>query len=82
MAATEQIKQETESENITFHQLDLTEPDTINACVEFVKEKFGQINVLINNAAISFKLADAVPFEEQVCHTLIAFFLQSFFFFF
>lgn len=38
--------------NILFHQLDVSDEKSINSIGEFVKDKFGKLDILINNAAI------------------------------
>ena len=39
-------------ETILYHQLDVTQPESIQRLVDFVKDKYGFADVLINNAAI------------------------------
>ncbi|KAL8453550.1 hypothetical protein Emag_001769 [Eimeria magna] len=38
---------------VGFHQLDLVEEDSIRAFSEDMKEQFGEIDILINNAGVS-----------------------------
>lgn len=38
-----------------FHQLDIDDPQSIRALRDFLKQKYGGLNVLVNNAAIAFK---------------------------
>ena len=51
--------------------LDLTDDSSIEACQEFVKEKYGRLDILINNAAICFNdptlygKVEYTPFERQ-----------------
>jgi carbonyl reductase 1 len=40
---------------VHFHQLDIDEPSSIEKIRDFMREKYGGIDVLINNAAINFK---------------------------
>jgi len=41
--------------NIDFVELDITNEDSINKCVEYIKDKYGKIDVLVNNAGMAFK---------------------------
>ncbi|XP_030635927.1 carbonyl reductase [NADPH] 1 [Chanos chanos] len=56
--------------NPLFHQLDITDPSSVNATRDFFKEKYGGVDVLINNAGIAFKSADTTPFGIQAEVTL------------
>lgn len=38
-----------------FHQLDINDLQSIRALRDFLKEKYGGLNVLVNNAGIAFK---------------------------
>ncbi|XP_078158507.1 short-chain dehydrogenase/reductase 2b-like [Carex rostrata] len=38
--------------NIIFHQLDVTDPSSIESLAGFVKNQFGKLDILVNNAAI------------------------------
>ncbi|XP_066478253.1 carbonyl reductase [NADPH] 1-like [Tiliqua scincoides] len=48
-----------------FHQLDINDLQSICTLRDFLKEKYGGLNVLINNAGIAFKVADPTPFPTQ-----------------
>ncbi|KAG8590980.1 hypothetical protein GDO81_006997 [Engystomops pustulosus] len=48
-----------------FHQLDINDRDSIRTLRDFLKEKYGGLDVLINNAGIRFKVADQTPFGTQ-----------------
>ncbi|KAJ3437669.1 putative chain dehydrogenase/reductase [Anaeramoeba flamelloides] len=52
--AIEKLKKETQSTEITYFQLDVTSDENVLKCKEFVVEKFGKLDILINNAGISF----------------------------
>jgi len=56
-----------EKENITvkFHQLDIDNPESNAEIAAFMKEKYGGIDILVNNAAIAFKNAAPEPFGHQ-----------------
>ena len=49
-----------------FHQLDIGDEASVTKLRDFMKEKYGGIDVLVNNAAIAFKQAATEPFGEQV----------------
>ncbi|MBN3298267.1 CBR1 reductase, partial [Amia calva] len=56
--------------NPLFHQLDITNPDSRRSVRDFLQEKYGGLDVLINNAAIAFKVVDPTPFAVQAEVTL------------
>lgn len=41
--------------NLIFKQLDITNEDSINDTISFVKKEFGKIDILLNNAGVAFK---------------------------
>lgn len=51
--------------NVIFHQLELTNANSVAALRTFVDSKFGGLDVLVNNAGLAFKLQDTTPFPEQ-----------------
>ncbi|KFV93180.1 CBR1 reductase, partial [Calonectris borealis] len=53
-----------------FHQLDIDDLQSIRALRDFLKEKYGGLNVLVNNAGIAFKVHDTTPFAVQAEVTL------------
>ncbi|KAG9348793.1 hypothetical protein JZ751_029110 [Albula glossodonta] len=67
-AAIESLK--TEGLNPLFHQLDITDPASVRCARDFFKEKYGGLDVLINNAGIAFKMADTTAFGIQAEVTL------------
>jgi len=52
-----------------FHQLDINDHASIERLRDFLKEKYGGLDVLVNNAGIAFKAADTTPFPEQATVT-------------
>ncbi|XP_076931725.1 (+)-neomenthol dehydrogenase-like [Bidens hawaiensis] len=38
--------------HLVFHQLDVLDPSSISSLVDFVKSKYGKLDILVNNAAI------------------------------
>ncbi|KAM8975325.1 carbonyl reductase [NADPH] 1 isoform 2-T2 [Pelodytes ibericus] len=63
----EAVKSLKEKEGVSplFHQLDITDLQSIKALRDFMKTKYGGIDILINNAGIAFKVADTTPFAAQ-----------------
>lgn len=39
---------------IAYHQLDMTDPESIGRCAAHVEKEFGRLDILINNAAVRF----------------------------
>ncbi|XP_053165951.1 carbonyl reductase [NADPH] 1-like [Hemicordylus capensis] len=60
-----------------FHQLDINDLQSIQILRDFLKEKYGGLNVLVNNAGIAFKVADTTPFAIQAEVTLRTNFLAT-----
>ncbi|XP_060091031.1 carbonyl reductase [NADPH] 1-like [Heteronotia binoei] len=48
---------------LLFHQLDTNDLQSIRSLRDFLKEKYGGLNVLVNNAGIAFKDDDPTPFH-------------------
>jgi len=53
-----------------FHQLDIDDDNSISTFAKFIKDNYGGIDVLVNNAAIAFKVDATEPFGEQAETTL------------
>lgn len=53
-----------------YHQLDITDPSSIEKLRDFLKEKYGGLDVLINNAGIAFKGNATEPVAIQAEETL------------
>ncbi|XP_030298212.1 carbonyl reductase [NADPH] 1 [Sparus aurata] len=53
-----------------FHQLDINDVNSITTAAAFFKQKYGGVDVLVNNAGIAFKMADTAPFAVQAEVTL------------
>nr|XP_033805024.1 carbonyl reductase [NADPH] 1-like [Geotrypetes seraphini] len=53
-----------------FHQLDINDLESIKSLRDFMQQKYGGIDVLVNNAGIAFKVADTAPFHIQAEVTL------------
>nr|XP_002721298.3 carbonyl reductase [NADPH] 1 [Oryctolagus cuniculus] len=48
-----------------FHQLDITDLQSIRALRDFLRKEYGGLDVLVNNAGIAFQAADITPFHIQ-----------------
>ncbi|RLM78140.1 hypothetical protein C2845_PM12G10510 [Panicum miliaceum] len=44
--------------NVVFHQLDISDPSSAVRLADFVKEKFGRLDILVNNAAIAGTISE------------------------
>ncbi|XP_044228959.1 carbonyl reductase [NADPH] 1-like [Thunnus albacares] len=53
-----------------FHQLDINDLNSIITAAAFFKDKYGGVDVLVNNAGIAFKAGDTAPFAVQAEVTL------------
>ena len=53
-----------------FHQLDIDNVKSIQTLAKYLKEKYGGLDLLVNNAAIAYKAADTTPFKDQASHTI------------
>ncbi|XP_061163368.1 carbonyl reductase [NADPH] 1-like isoform X2 [Saccostrea echinata] len=48
-----------------FHQLDITDQVSIERFRDFIKNTYGGLDVLVNNAGMAYKQASTAPFGEQ-----------------
>ncbi|XP_005095566.1 carbonyl reductase [NADPH] 1 [Aplysia californica] len=53
-----------------FHQLDITDHNSVVRLHDFLKEKYGGLDVLVNNAGIAYKASSTASFSEQAVVTL------------
>ncbi|KAJ7960398.1 (+)-neomenthol dehydrogenase-like [Quillaja saponaria] len=44
--------------NVIFHQLDVSDPVSIQSLAKFIQDKFGRLDILVNNAGVSGVAAD------------------------
>ncbi|KAL3649538.1 (+)-neomenthol dehydrogenase [Castilleja foliolosa] len=54
------------SNRITFHQLQVTDLESIASLAEFIKSQFGKLDILVNNAGIGGADIDADAFKASV----------------
>ncbi|KAK3523946.1 hypothetical protein QTP70_016761, partial [Hemibagrus guttatus] len=52
-------------QNVFFHRLDICDQSSCLALRKFLKDKYGGLDVLVNNAGIAFKVDATEPFGEQ-----------------
>nr|XP_010954826.1 carbonyl reductase [NADPH] 1 [Camelus bactrianus] len=62
-AAVQQLQAEGLSPG--FHQLDIDDLQSIRALRDFLRNEYGGLDVLVNNAGMAFKTADTTPFHIQ-----------------
>lgn len=66
MQAAKEVNEKVKEGNLVqFHQLDIDDEESVKTLALFMKEKYGGIDVLINNAAIAFKQAATESFAHQ-----------------
>jgi len=56
--------------NPSLHLLDIDDKTSVQTLRDYMKEKYGGIDILVNNAAIAFKQAATEPFGVQATVTL------------
>ena len=61
---------EKEGLNVSFHQLDIDDKSSIEKLCEYMKQNYGGIDVLVNNAGIAFKNAATEPMHVQAQVTI------------
>ncbi|KNA15032.1 hypothetical protein SOVF_101870 [Spinacia oleracea] len=57
-ALNDLIKSGISSDNLHYHQLDVTDPMSITALAGFINSKFGKLDILVNNAGIGGFIID------------------------
>ena len=63
-------KLESEGLKPKFHQLDIDSSESIERLKNYLSSTYGGLDVLINNAAIAYKMASTAPFLEQATNTV------------
>lgn len=53
-----------------FHQLDIDSAESIENLRKYIASTYGGLDILINNAAIAYKMASTAPFLEQATNTI------------
>ncbi|XP_057980043.1 (+)-neomenthol dehydrogenase-like isoform X1 [Malania oleifera] len=59
LEAVQKLRDSGLSNHVLFHQLDVADPISIASLADFIKTKFGKLDILVNNAAISGGIMDA-----------------------
>lgn len=61
------VKQlESEGLTSTFHQLDIVSPESIERMKKFLVEKYGGLDLLVNNAGIAYKVCFSPVFQIYI----------------
>ncbi|CAH1238296.1 CBR1 [Branchiostoma lanceolatum] len=63
-------KLKSEGLNPSFHQLDITNEQSIQALKQHLQDKHGGLDVLVNNAGFAHKMASTAPFSTQAVDTV------------
>ena len=61
---------ESEGLKVKFHQLDIDDVESVKRLKDDIVSAYGGIDILVNNAAIAFKVADTTPFGTQATVTM------------
>lgn len=65
IVATEKLK--SEKLKVTYHPLDITNPDSIELLAKYIKDQFGRLDILVNNAGVLIGSAeDSSVFNAKV----------------
>ncbi|KAI3498314.1 hypothetical protein L1887_34086 [Cichorium endivia] len=63
--ALEKFKGTPLSDLIIFHQLDVTDPNSVASLAQFVKNQFGKLDILVNNSGIGGAIRDEEAFRAS-----------------
>lgn len=66
LESLEDLKHEFPSASFVYHQLELTNFTSRSELIDYIKHHYTQIDLMINNAGMAFKVASQAPFSEQV----------------
>jgi NAD(P)-dependent dehydrogenase (short-subunit alcohol dehydrogenase family) len=64
------VELEKEGLHPKFHQLDINDVSSIQRLYQFLLDTYGGLDILVNNAAIAYKVNSTAPFTEQAEVTL------------
>ncbi|CAM8958049.1 unnamed protein product [Rhodiola kirilowii] len=64
LEAVEKLRADGLSDYVLFHQLNVTDPESIASLADFVKLKFGKLDILVNNAGIAGVVVDVEAFKS------------------
>ncbi|CAA0815387.1 NAD(P)-binding Rossmann-fold superfamily protein [Striga hermonthica] len=70
-AGEEAVKVLKEGFNVVSHQLDISDPSSIETFVQWTKETYGSVDILVNNAGVNFNTGsdNSTEFAEKVVAT-------------
>ena len=80
LKATETIKFETKNDKIHYFQCNYTNMKDIQKVFDFISSKFGKLDVLINNVALSLHFGIMMETSESAFDKMVAGNLKSYFF--
>ncbi|XP_068316035.1 (+)-neomenthol dehydrogenase-like isoform X1 [Pyrus communis] len=66
LEAVENLKELGVSDQVVFHQLDVTDSASIVSLADFVKTQFGKLDILVNNAGINGSIVNPESFRSAV----------------
>nr|XP_023885802.1 (+)-neomenthol dehydrogenase-like isoform X1 [Quercus suber] len=58
LEAVEKLREFGLSDHVVFHQLDVADPASIASFADFIKTKYGKLDILVNNARIAGSIID------------------------
>ena len=64
-----QAKLQSEGLSPKYHQLDITDMESVTRLKEFLVQQYGGVDVLVNNAGMAYKTASTAPALEQATVT-------------
>uniref|UniRef100_A0A8D8LDN9 carbonyl reductase (NADPH) n=1 Tax=Cacopsylla melanoneura TaxID=428564 RepID=A0A8D8LDN9_9HEMI len=65
LQSLKQMKECKYPEKLRFHKLDILDPNSIKAFHDHIKSNHTGLNIIVNNAAIAFKVESSEPFGDQ-----------------
>jgi NAD(P)-dependent dehydrogenase (short-subunit alcohol dehydrogenase family) len=63
--------------NPQFHQLDIDDTESVKSLAAYLKEKYGGLDILINNAAIAFQVEQIFIIEVKKSITTRSIYMVS-----
>lgn len=57
LEALKNVKAASSSENVLFHQLDISDPESVAAFAKWIQAEVGEVTILVNNAGINLILS-------------------------
>ncbi|XP_048421998.1 (+)-neomenthol dehydrogenase-like isoform X2 [Pyrus x bretschneideri] len=66
LEAVEKLKELGVSDQVVFHQLDVTDSASIVSLADFVKTQFGKLDILVNNAGMNGSIVNPESFRSAV----------------